>query len=457
MNNTPQNYFRLNRLTEEDIDQIVFNAGGKRAVSDHCLETELNADYLLDDAIVELKLIEEEGLEKETRRRKVADIFGKTQVDRPVVVIDPNLLCKKDLQKYQNAMEGPIKTQVKKAAKQLYSTWGKNNSRLRVLLAINNGYSALDADEFNSIVVKCATNDTAKIDYVITAGFYYYSDDHENYFFPTFELFQIQTDVEFHSFTKLKDCWHRYTEKLLTLMLLDEREIKNPKNPVIDIEYLYQGIKYLKPAPPMGKPSEFYTDGVRPRYNSTGIERLPPIGIAFPQLSKDQWCKFKMHLPHENLLQGEYSKWRKFVSEEMKKNDEKLMPAVGIDIVFEQFEKWCDSTAREMSFSNLCYFSRYLFDAQVRKVIHCSNPADNIKINYTCYIYLSTEELGRDKANDISSIYYVSEIPGLERQEELLKDQLLFFEFGLAIASAYAIKYGTSLVIHEIDKTYCWN
>ncbi|MFK7779519.1 MAG: hypothetical protein QM501_15560 [Gimesia sp.] len=453
---TKMDVFRLNHLREEDVDQIVLNAGGKRAVPDHCVETEMNADYLFDDAIIELKLIEEEGLEKETRRVKVADIFRKIQEDRPVVILDPNLLDKKSLQKYQNAMEGPIKTQVKKSAKQLFSTWEKNKSHLRVLLIINNGYSALNEEEFETTVKKCATNDTTKIDYVICAGLYYYSDQFDVNFFSVFQLFPIREECEFPSFAKLKICWEGYIQDLLKSMILDECEIEKPKIPVIDLEYELQGIKYLKPAPKMGKSSEYYPNGIRPRFNSTGIEACPPVGVAFPKLSKEEWSAFKKHLPQEGLLQNEYVDWRSFLREEMKKNNEKLKPAIEVNVYFEQFQEWCGQKKKKINFSNLCYFSFLIFDAQVKSVIHYSKTNEEIQIRYPRYIYLITEEIGRDKANDMTSVFYVSEIPGIEREEVLLSNQLLFFEYGLSIASAYAVKYDTSVVLYKKDKTYCW-
>jgi hypothetical protein len=53
--------FRLNRLSETDIDSTIECAGGRRAVPDHSREADQNADYDFLDAVVELKLFEEEG------------------------------------------------------------------------------------------------------------------------------------------------------------------------------------------------------------------------------------------------------------------------------------------------------------------------------------------------------------------------------------------------------------
>jgi len=109
-------------MREEDFDEIIAKAGGCRTAADDSRSSELNADYFLNEAIIELKLIEEEGLDKENRRRKVAGLFQESQPDKPVVILDPNILSEKAKRKYYNLLEGPIKTHVKKAAKQLDRT-----------------------------------------------------------------------------------------------------------------------------------------------------------------------------------------------------------------------------------------------------------------------------------------------------------------------------------------------
>ena len=49
-------------------------------------------------------------------------------------------------------------------------------------------------------------------------------------------------------------------------------------------------------------------------------------------------------------------------------------------------------------------------------------------------------EVGNDKANDFASIFRVSELPGFERAEPLVENVRLFYEYGMAVAAAYAIK-----------------
>ena len=49
-------YLSFSLLTETDFDEVVMNAGGRRYTDDLTIQ-ELNCDYILDDAVIELKII----------------------------------------------------------------------------------------------------------------------------------------------------------------------------------------------------------------------------------------------------------------------------------------------------------------------------------------------------------------------------------------------------------------
>jgi hypothetical protein len=53
------NHLNINKLHESEFDNILGNAGGRRAAVDDSRCSEPNADYILNEAIVELKLVEE--------------------------------------------------------------------------------------------------------------------------------------------------------------------------------------------------------------------------------------------------------------------------------------------------------------------------------------------------------------------------------------------------------------
>ena len=72
------------------------------------------------------------------------------------------------------------------------------------------------------------------------------------------------------------------------------------------------------------------------------------------------------------------------------------------------------------------------------------------------HIFLVTEEIGQDKAFDISSIYYINETSGFERDDIIIANERLFFEYALALASAYAVRMGLEAVVYEKNEKYAW-
>ena len=69
--------FLVRSLSEEDLDTVIVSAGGRRAHPDADRRNRVGADYVLAEAIVELKSLDEEGLKKPIRLRKLAELFRK--------------------------------------------------------------------------------------------------------------------------------------------------------------------------------------------------------------------------------------------------------------------------------------------------------------------------------------------------------------------------------------------
>ena len=74
---------RIRPLTEKCFDEIVELAGGRRAHPDHDRRAARNADYILGDAVLELKILDDEGLSKVERQAKLAALFTALDPDRP--------------------------------------------------------------------------------------------------------------------------------------------------------------------------------------------------------------------------------------------------------------------------------------------------------------------------------------------------------------------------------------
>ena len=82
----------------EFIDKVIFDAGGRRPYeSEKNQNEELNADYILGSFVFELKSLMEEGLEKESRRQKISNLFNNYYSDNESIIINPEILTQEDI------------------------------------------------------------------------------------------------------------------------------------------------------------------------------------------------------------------------------------------------------------------------------------------------------------------------------------------------------------------------
>jgi len=449
-------YVHIGKLEESDFDVIIEHAGGRRLSPDDSREDRPNTDYALNGAILELKIVEEEGLEKENRRQKVGAIFRAQQPDRPVIILRPELLDDAGRRAYYSAMAGPIKGHVKTAAKQLKETVTRlGGQAVRVLILINNGYAALSHEEFTDIAVNRACNDTRNIDCVVTGGLYYYSDRFEHFAFWPLKMHPINVDRPFRSFTILRREWHDFVNQFMTAFVRGQDERSRRRLPVVDLKYDLDGITYIKLAPPMGEPSKFWRNG-RPRENSTGIETCPPVAQTFPNLDAENWRRFRSRLSGSKFFRGSFAEWLSFKKEQENELGTDIQPFVPVAVNFNTCLAWCEEQKQSLTVPAICQYASVLFDQMVRNLMEQARDRSKTQIIVMEYVLLVTEEIGQDKANDLSSIYHVHEGPDGSRRRAFLKNGRLFFDHALALACAYAAKQGIGAVLYEKDRTLTW-
>jgi hypothetical protein len=435
-------YFRIKTVGEADFDDVVRSAGGSR------LTEEGSADYLLNEAIIELKLIAEEGFEKKERQKKLASLFLKSQQDCPVVVVDPKRLKASDLSAYYRIVEGPIKTACKKASKQLKATAARlSPAPVRVLVILNIGYTLLSPDEFREVCLKCVLNDTSGIDWVICGGIYFHSDKWDNYTIELFQAIPFTLQHPFPSHMSLGKAWESHVENLMTDMMRKPTPIENSRMPLIDLVFDLGGVRYVKPVPKMPS-SSFWPDGVAPRENSSGIDACPAVARVFPSLREKDWRRFKQAMPSANRLKGTYKDWLKSCPDDARASSNPLKPLVLVEINYKEFTDWIKRPRRYWLFQYLEDFCCNVFQKRVKEIAETAKDKERTKIIPLHYIHLIVYEVGNDKANDFASIYYVSEVPGFGRKELVVKNARLFLEYGLVIASAYAVKNNIECVFY---------
>jgi hypothetical protein len=447
-------YLRIYKLTERDFDGIIQASGGRRLSSDESRERNRNADYLFDDAIIELKFVADEGLEKRERQLKLATLFSKYFPHKPVVVLDPNLLDETEAKEYYKILSTPIKTHIKTADKQLKKTAEKYKDKTKIIVLLNVGYGSLCHEEFKNIAIHRVHNDTTQIDWLIVGGIYFYSDKYDNYIFGCFEKIPINFGKSFTRFDTLKQHWNAFLNDFTKSAILINREILPERLPFFDIDFKVDGVKYVKPSPPMGM-SKFYVNG-RPRENSTGIIQCPIVAVTFPKMTKENWIKFKATMPTEKNLQDTYSNWLRFTNNESEDNNETLQPFVPVEVAYEDFKSNRKVDKANPTFRELCLYANEVFDRKQKDLIYSS--IDKVKSNLILpsYIFLLVEEIGQDKDNDLCSIYKVCQSLGQQHLTVVLESVKLFFEYGLALAASYAIKYDVSFIVYERNQTYMW-
>ena len=124
--------FPIPRITESFVDSVARDLGWQRYLDVHTpLKGRLNADYLADGAIIELKILEEEGLEKAERQRKLAKLLSVSELNATEVDIDFENIPASIKQEVQKIVSMPIQSAVKKASKQIRHS-GEDLAKRRV-------------------------------------------------------------------------------------------------------------------------------------------------------------------------------------------------------------------------------------------------------------------------------------------------------------------------------------
>jgi hypothetical protein len=151
------------------------------------------------------------------------------------------------------------------------------------------------------LVARRVRNDTSEIDGVVVAGCYYYSDGFDRYFIWPINFVPINIDRPFPAFQRVRDAWNDHAGMFMTSIVRGELDGKLLKGPVIDVEFDIDGVRYVKPAPPIGKPSAFY-GARRPRRDTSGLDGCPAVAITNPAMSHDEWVQFRRALPNDAEL-----------------------------------------------------------------------------------------------------------------------------------------------------------
>ncbi|MEN5231096.1 hypothetical protein [Brevundimonas naejangsanensis] len=443
-------------LSEADIDYALEAAGGTRAHPDADRRTAVGADYKLGRALIELKALDEEGFSKPERQRKLAALFGEYEPRKPVVVLDRKRLEPVDQTRFDRIVEGPIKTAVGKASKQLKQSRSEHpDTDCTVLLIVNNGYTTLDQEALKNLVAHRVRQDTREIDAVVVAGAYYHSDGFDTFFLWPTDYVPINLDRPFAEFEKLREGWNQLANRFMTEMMIGESGAGLTKGPVVDTQFDVDGTTFIRPAPVLGRASDFYVHG-RPRNNSTGLTVSPKIGVTFPLLSRREWERFSELLADRSQLSTSYEAWKRDEQEGREQSDP-LKPFVTVPLTPNAFEQWCTGRGLDPSVGSIFECANDIFGHQARDMIVGATDRATCHVVPSRYVIAVTDIIGQDCANDVSEVLLVREQSnGESRIRSLLGPTRIIHEHAVGIAAAYAIREGVETVMWFKDQTYAW-
>jgi hypothetical protein len=447
---------RVRPLTEADLDLVIQKAGGTRAHPDADRREKKGADYRLGSALIELKLLDDEGFAKPERQHKLAALFRAHAPRRPVIVLDRSLLPTPDQVRFDRIIEGPIKSAITKARQQLkQSRLEQRDVTCSVLLIINNGYTTLSHDVLVKIVANRVRNDTKEIDTVIIAGAYYHSDGFDSYFLWPIDCIQINLERPFAEFELLRKGWNDLADCFMTNMVRGDLGPALDKGPVVDTQFDLDGVTYVRPAPAIGGVSTFHPYG-RPRKDSSALIQCPPVGTSFPLLTRAQWSILNDSLGGPPILLGTYQAW--CTEQALALNSGRpLRPLVLIPVLAADWAAWCEAERVPESAHSIFEYANQRFCYEVRKKVSDARERRPNMILPPRYILVVTEVIGQDRANDVSHIALVQErLDGNPLVRPLVEDVRIFHEHALALAAAYAIREKLDFVLWSKDLSHAW-
>jgi len=442
---------RIRPLSEDgDIDFVIAQAGGRRAHEDWDRKDTRNSDYVLGQSIVELKLLDDERLEKPEAQAKIGSLFGALQPDRPVVVIDPTILDQKDRYAYATIMQGPIKGAVRSARAQLKQSRREiGEDATTVLFVVNNGFTALTHEELLDHVARRARNDTDEIDGVAVAGCYLHGDGFDTVALWPIDYVPIHEERLFLEFEALRSAWNKLADRHMTEFVRGEHGPTAVKEAQTDIVFDWEGRTFVKPATPIGAESTFF-GARRPRRNHLPFERVKHVAFTVPRLSSVEYRRVRAALRDEPLLES-FDTWNSHVEEALS-HGTPLKPVVPIDVSRGGWEAWKRRNPGSSGLASLRAAANVRYGVEASKLVHAAKEFRRGTVVTQRYIAVITELIGQDENNDVS---HIGVYTGREVEWFVSNARVPHFH-ALALAAAHAIRLGLTNIFWKHDLKYAW-
>lgn len=438
-------YLNFSLLTESDFDEVVFNVGGRRYTDDPAIQ-ELNCDYILTDTVIELKIIEEEPIDKTTKQEKLAKLF---RSDIKTVILNPLDLDYHGKRKYYQELAAPIKGRLKKASKQLKTSAAKVDAQVKIAILMNNGLTMTTHDEFQRLAIERTKNDTSGIDILIVCGMYYFSDRSDSYAFFEFKDIQIQGEERPELIEKLRNAWFKKVEQYMTKQIVD-LNMKRTKEPIQDLFFELNGIRYVKPPIQWGKPPEFYGEAGRPREDTTGMKHCPPVATVLPIFDGETYDYAKRNIINGTILKDSLREYTIWAENERVTSANPFQPVALVPITRQELEM----LESPFSFKQITQCILPKFQDAIMSTVDKSTKFSNQPISLN-YILVQVNEIGMDKANDIAFISHNKDSFTPE-QNLIIKGERMKYEYAIMLASAHCLSVGADTVYYYRNEDFKW-
>ena len=175
------------RIGELFMDRVIVGAGGRRLVEAEADQNNSrNADYVIQDTVVELKDLQEEGLLVTTRQERLAQLLRPIANGPEYASLSPDNLSDTQWMEYVDILGRPIQNQVKSAAKQLKASRAKLRLSRSGVIFLNTGYTSIQHELFVAIVHRYCGKDTRQVDFAVCISCWLLTNGSESESFVAF-------------------------------------------------------------------------------------------------------------------------------------------------------------------------------------------------------------------------------------------------------------------------------
>src|SRR3546814_6133275 len=141
---------------------------------------------------------------------------------------------------------------------------------------------------------------------------------------------------------------------------------------------------------------------------STGIETSPTVGLIFPELDRNEWGKFRAHMPEEVSLGERFEDWIA-EREEAISQGTLLKPLVPMAVTFDGWIARLNGGADSRRLKPVRDYANRLYQQAITEVLDGASDLEKPKIIPSRYVLAAKEMNGQDQANDVANIFLVKQ------------------------------------------------